>query len=349
VVPVVLGAAVSVSLAYRGWGVMALVAGSGVQQIVWSGAAVLAGGIPSVPPAPLREVMHLVRFGGSLSLFQVVNTTARKLDDLLVGGLMGVAALGLYEKSYALMMIPVAYVAGAASRVLYPSLASVRDDPARFRFLYLGAVRKLAGLSFPVAAVCAAAAGPIVQFVLGPRFTEAVPIFAVLALMIGIQPLLSIGGPVYMARGRMRRYLAAAVAGSAVLIFAFFMGARQGSPLAMARWYTGAYSLIFLPLMHVVLRTAGVAWGDFLRRVAPPAMAAVATWLVGTATARMGVAWQFPAMAATYVGMHLVLDREALLDLFRFLDPRRVVVPAPVGGRGESSPSDEATLEVGRK
>jgi len=348
-VPVALGTAVGVLLAYRGWGVVALVAGSGVQQIAWSGAVVLAAGIPSAAPAPLRQVMPLIRFGGSLSLFQVLNTTARKLDDLLVGGLMGVAALGLYEKSYALMMIPVAYLAGGTNRALYPALSKVREAPAQFRFLYLGAIGKVAGLSFPAAAVCAAAAGPVVHFVLGPRFDAAVPIFAVLALIMGIQPLLSVSGVVYLARARMRLNLVVSTLASAVLIFAFFVGATRGSPLAMARWFTGAYALNFVPLMHVALGIAGVSWREFLRRVAAPATAALVTWWVGTATARFGVVAQFPAMAGTYVCVHLMLDRHALIDLFRFLDPRRVVVrPQQTETRGPRQAVEE-TVEVGRE
>ena len=326
VVPVVLGTATSVLLAYRGWGVIALVAGSAVQQVVWSGGAVLAAGVPSAAPAPLRDVMPLIRFGGSLSLFQIVNTTARKMDDLLVGGLMGVAALGLYEKSYALMMIPVAYLAGASSRVLYPSLARVRDDAEQFRFLYLGAIRKLAGLSFPAAAVCAAAAGPVVRLVLGPRFEAAVPIFAVLALTMGLQPLMSIGGTVYMARARMRLFLGVSTMAAIVMAAAYGIGAWQASPLAMAQWFTVAYGVVFVPLISVALRVAGATWTEFLHRVAAPAVSAVAMWVVGVVTARFGVVVQFPSMAAVYLGLHWFLDRAALVDLFRFLDPRRVIV-----------------------
>jgi len=329
-VPVVVGTAVSVSLAYRGWGVMALVAGSGVQQVVWSGAAVLAAGLPSAPPAPLRQVLPLIRFGGSLSLFQILNAAARKLDDLLVGGFMGVAALGIYEKSYALMMIPVAYLAGAANRVLYPALSRVREEPAQFRFLYLGAMRKMAGLSFPASAFCAAAAGPVVHFVLGPRFDAAAPLFALFALMLGIQPLLSVSGVVYLAHARMRLFLAVSSVSMAVVIGSFFLGVRGGSPDAMARWYVGAYALIFLPSIHFILRTAGVRWGEFLGRVAPPALSAVAMFAVGLATRRFAFGVQACSMVATYLGVHLVLDREALLDMFRFLDPRRVVVRVEV-------------------
>jgi len=349
VVPVVLGTTISVTLAYRGWGAMALVAGSAVQQLAWSAGAVLAAGVPSAAPAPLRTVVPLIRFGGSFALFQIVNTTARKLDDLLVGGLMGIAALGLYEKSYALMMIPVAYLAGASSRVLYPSLARVRNDPAQFRFLYLGAVRKLAGLSFPVAAVCAAAAGPVVRLLLGPRFEAAIPIFGVLALSMGLQPLLSIGGVVYMARARMRLFVAVSTGATIVLAAAYVIGAHQGSPLAMAKGFTAAYLVVFVPLMSVALRVAGATWREFLERVAAPAVAAIVAWAVGVAVAGFGVAVQFPAMGITYLGVHWIIDRDALLDLFRFLDPRRVVVGAAVAEPREAPPTDDAPVECGQR
>jgi PST family polysaccharide transporter len=348
VIPVVLGTSVSVTLAYMNWGIVALVAGSAVQQVAWTATALLVAGVPSASPAPLRRVAPHVRFGGMTALFQVVNTTARKLDDLLVGGLMGVAALGLYEKSYALMMIPAAYLAGAATRVLYPSLSKVRDDPAQFRMLYLGAVRKIAGLSFPAAAVCSAAAGPIVLLVLGPRFKAAVPIFAVLALTLGLQPLLSIGGPVFMALDRMRRYLAISIAASCVLILGFIMGALQGSPLAMAQWFVAAYLLIFAPLVAIALRTAGVRWSEFLVRAGPPAVSAIAAWCVGTATARLGVGWQLPAMAVTYLAAHMLIDRSALIDLFRFLNPRRIVVPAAAIDAQEQPAHEDVAAEAGR-
>ena len=154
-----------------------------------------------------------------------------------------------------------------------------------------------------------------------------------------------------MARARMRLYLAISTVGSAVLIFAFFLGATQGSPLAMARWFTGAYALNFVPLMHAALKVAGVSWREFLRRVVAPALSAIAAWAVGTVTADFGVVWQVPAMAATYIGVHLLLDRKALIDLFRFLDPRLIVVRAPTPtdeARSPARPSEEPQ-EVGRK
>ena len=104
----------------------------------------------------------------------------------------------------------------------------------------------------------------------------------------------------------------------------------------------------WLPLVAVALRTAGVRWSEFLVRVAPPALSVVAAWGVGAATAQFGVAWQLPAMAVSYLTAHMLVDRSALLDLLRFLNPRRIVVPV-VAVEAEEQPAHEhVAAEAGR-
>jgi len=320
---VLCGALASVTLALLGAGMTALVAGSAVQQLAWAGATVAIAGLPG--PLIFRRALareHL-GFGSTLTAFNVLNFFTRKLDDLLVGGLMGTAALGLYEKSYALMMLPVSQLSAVIGRVLYPALAKVKDDPPRFAFLFLGAVRKIAGLAFPLAALCIVAAGPVVRIVLGPRFEGAVPIFAVLSLVMGLQPLTGIGGSVLLARGRVRLHLALGAGSGAVILLAFTGGAMQGTPVAMARWYAAAYALLFLPTMAVTMRVCGLTLKDLLRRIAVPAAAATVAFGAGLLARDLPFVATACAVGAAYSVAHLLLDRTAFLDLFRFVDPRR--------------------------
>ncbi len=318
------GAASSVLFALGGWGVTALVLGAAVQQLTWAGAAVLAGGLPAGHGRfDLNSVRPLLGFGGYLTAFNLVNFFTRKLDDFLIGGVMGIAALGLYEKSYALMMLPVTQLAAVIGRVMYPVLSRVRDDHERFRFLYLGAIRKIAGLSFPLAAVCIAQADPVVRLVLGPRFLDAIPIFAVLGLVMAFQPLTATSGWIFMARGKMGRFFSLGLANGVVFCGAFVAGAWQGSPLAMAWWYAGAYAVLFFPTMLVSLRTAGIPFKEFIGRIAIPAVSAAAAWLAAWAVPGTGLPVAIVVMGCAYALVHSVLDRHAFVDLFRFMNPRR--------------------------
>jgi len=317
------GIAASVAAAASGLRVGALVLGSLVQQVAWCAAVLLLAGVPPAAPFRLAAVRADLRYGLPLTGFNLVNYFARTLDNMLVGGLMGAIALGLYEKAYALMMLPVTQIAAAFAQVLHPALSSVREERDRLAFLYLGAVRKMAGLAFPAAALCIAAAGPVVRLLLGPRFEGAVPIFATLSLVMAIQPIFASAGWLYMATGRTGRMFLWGTVNAAVLCGCIVAGALRGRPLDVARAYAIGSAALFLPTLFVATRTAGIRLRDVLARIAAPAVAAAAAAFAGTRLPSGSFAATVAVVGVVYVGVHLALDRRALFDLLRFLDPRR--------------------------
>ena len=74
-----------------------------------------------------------MRFGGGVTGFAFLNYWARQADDLLIGRFMGEAALGLYSRAYALMLLPLTQLVPVASRVMFPVLSSSQDDHAAVR------------------------------------------------------------------------------------------------------------------------------------------------------------------------------------------------------------------------
>jgi len=317
------GAPVAIALAFLGVGAPSLVIGSAVQQVTWCVAVLVAAGLPSRAPLRLASVRPLLGFGGHLTAFSIVNYVSRTLDNALVGTLMGREALGIYEKAYALMMLPVTQISSVVSQVMFPALSAVRKDIERFRFLYLGAIRKIAGLAAPLSLLCVVGSGPAVRILLGPRFVRAIPIFSVLSLVMGLQALTSSTGWLYMAAGRMRLMLRMGVLNATVVCTAIVVGALQGTPLAIARWYAGATVLLFLPTILVALRAGGIPVRLFFGRVAAPAASAVGAGLAVATLASLPLPCRLLVAAGAYCAVHAAIDWRALLDLFRFLDPRR--------------------------
>lgn len=322
-IAVAAGAATSISLASLGAGALSLVIGSVAQQGMWCVAVLIAAGLPPRAPFDLPSVRPLLGFGCYFTAFSVVNYVSRTLDNALVGSLMGRVALGVYEKAYALMMLPVTQISSVISQVMFPALSAVRDDPERFRFLYLGAVRKIAGLAAPLTALCVAASGPVVRLLLGRRFEPAIPIFSVLSLVMGLQALLNSAGWLYMASGRMRRMFRMGLLNAAVVCAAIVAGALQGSPLAVARWYAGSVALVFLPTILVALRAGGIPARLFFGRIAAPALSAVAACTAAALLPALPLPGTLLLLAGVYGAVHAAIDWRALLDLIRFLDPRR--------------------------
>ena len=236
------GVAAAVLVAWRGGGYWALVtltlvtAGAGATL-----AACLSGWRPGLPRRG-SGAMPMLRFGGSLIGFNLINYLSRNGDNLLLGRFVGPAGLGLYTKAYGLMLLPLQQVNAPIAAVTVPTLARLQDEPAAFERFYCRAVRLIAYLTMPTVVVLAVLAREVVALVLGPGWEQAAAIFAVLALFGVVQPVSVTAGWVPTAVGRPGRLLRWSLVGTPVLLGGFVAGLPWG-PLGVA---VGAVSAAFV-------------------------------------------------------------------------------------------------------
>jgi PST family polysaccharide transporter len=222
------------------------------------------------PWRPTREysrdaVRSLMRFGGNLAGATSIAYWINNADNLLVGVFTGGRSLGIYSRAFTLMQAPLAQVSWAAERVMFPALTRMRDDVGRMRRVYLRAISLIAFVAFPLAVVAAVAAEPIVLTLLGPDWTDAVPILRILAIGGMLQAVATTGSWIFLARGRTDWMLRWNLVSGPVTIGAFAIGVHWGA--------------------------TGVAWAFLIRTIliAPPALAipgrliGLSIWAVGRA------------------------------------------------------------------
>jgi len=87
-------------------------------------------------------------------------------------------ALGLYDRSYNLVVRPTMLLMAPMSRVAIPVLSRLAEDPAKYRAAYLQIVRGTTILLLPAMLVCISNARTLIEVLLGPRWLSAAPIFA---------------------------------------------------------------------------------------------------------------------------------------------------------------------------
>ncbi len=143
------GGVVAVAMAFGGWGVWSLVVGSLANlattallvhlRCAWKPGFVLQ-------PSTLRWAF---RFGVGLQGFGILNYLNRRLDDAIIGRYIGPVGLGYYSRAYQLMLVPVANIAGALGRAVYPALSEIGSDLPRLRGAYLKSVAGIAAVTFP--------------------------------------------------------------------------------------------------------------------------------------------------------------------------------------------------------
>jgi O-antigen/teichoic acid export membrane protein len=266
---------VTVTLAWRGAGYWALVAGHITMSFVYMiGIWTVCRWRPK-RPARVSTVRSLLRFGGNLTGFGVVNFFARNLDNMVIGRVWGSQQLGLYAKAYQLLTLPIDQINSPITTVAVPALSRLNHSPEHYRRAYLRIIEKIAVLTMPGIALLIGTADWVVLVVLGPQWTQAGRIFAALGVAALIQPIANTTGWLFISQARTHDMFRYGLVASTIIVAAIIAGLPWGA-LGVAAFYAVVWVTIITPLLfYWVGRTGPVRPRDFYVTVAPAFCAAL--------------------------------------------------------------------------
>lgn len=143
--------------------------------------AVLAKWVP-LRPRRGAETKALVVSGVDFSLGSLLQVLANNADALMLGSLHGAAPLGLYNRAYQLLTMPVGQMLGPLVNVVVPTLNLAKKEGGNVE-RYLLRLQPLAGMASTwVFSMAVASAAALIPFVLGSEWTESVLLFQILAI-----------------------------------------------------------------------------------------------------------------------------------------------------------------------
>jgi PST family polysaccharide transporter len=263
---------VAVAMAVHGFGYWSLVAstlsGSLISTILVN---VLVGWRPGLT-IKIDGVRSMLTFGARITGFECVNYFHRNLDNLLIGRFWGADLLGLYSRAYSLLMFPINNLRGPVNAVGFPAMSRLQGMPDEFRRYYQRLAGILAFFSMPLTAFLFVGADPIIEFALGRQWLDVVPIFAALALVGFVQPVVTLWGIVVLSTGRGERYLRLGILNSVCAVLGFLGGLRWGA-VGVAYGYAAATYLSAYPILRIAFRGTSICFRDFLRATSPAAIA----------------------------------------------------------------------------
>ncbi|HYY99449.1 MAG TPA: lipopolysaccharide biosynthesis protein [Pyrinomonadaceae bacterium] len=269
--------AVGVSLALAGLGVWALVWAYVAQQLFVSVALLAVRPHPKrlhFDPRSLREMTYT---GAGFSAAQIFNYVALKGDNAVIGRWLGAGALGVYTRAYGLMTMSVTIFGSAFDRVMFASLAKMQHERERLALAFRRGVALITLIILPTSAVMFVLAPEVIQVLLGPKWSEVVVPFQVLAVGMLFRTSYKVSasvaratGAVYRSAWRQGAYAVFVVAGAWAGQFWGVVGVSLGVLVALA---------VFFALMaQLSVRLTSITWRDYLAAHAP---AASLTLLVG--------------------------------------------------------------------
>jgi O-antigen/teichoic acid export membrane protein len=125
-------------------------------------------------------------------------------DDIFVGKVLGVAALGLYQIAYTLSNLPATEITHVISQVTFPAYSKLQDQPAKLSEAYIKVLQVTTFLSIPLTVGIIVLAPQFIQILLGEKWLPAAPAVQVLALAGLLRSIAASSGYLFYALGKVK-------------------------------------------------------------------------------------------------------------------------------------------------
>lgn len=274
IIGAIITTAATVAAAWHGMGYWSLVVGSLIGQAASAGMNWWASDWRPSRPALSHSLIDDLKFGSNVTGYNLATFLTQSGDNVIIGLLNGQFALGIYDRSYRLVVQPIGQLLAPVGRVAIPLLSRLNNDPAEYRKVFLEVVRAIVISVVPGMLVCVLFGRDVVQVLLGPRWTAAGDIFGWIAIagVTGCVQATALWG--FISQARMRGLRAFTLTTSFFNLSAFLIGSIwgiRGVAISLALIYT----FITTPLIiYGSTRSGPVSLRDLLRCGAPFVVAA---------------------------------------------------------------------------
>lgn len=184
---------------------------------------------------------------GRLIGFNTINYWARNADNLIVGRYYGTLALGIYNRAYQMLMIPMGLITGIFTSVLYPSLVKYKNEEGDVQREYYFMLKLISIINMPVAFILIAYPYTFVNILWGESWLDVAQLLPYFGLLIMTQTLTSTIGSVMIMEKKEKQMMYSGWLNAGFMIGGIIYGSTI-SLTAIAAFYSLAYIILVLPV-----------------------------------------------------------------------------------------------------
>jgi len=279
---------------------------------------------------PRTHLRRLVRFGGVLTLVDILAAIGHNVDYLFVGRVLGSSSLGLYTIGFRLPELLILNLAIVAGDVLFPAYAAL--DRSRLQAGFLVSLRYIAVLVLPVAVALIVLARPTVLTLFGSKFAGSVEVMRLLVLYALFSAINIPAGTIYKVTGRGGVLLYTALPYVVVVTVAMALLAERGI-VVVGLVLVVCQSVLAVISLFIASRMLDVGLRRIWQAVWAPV---VATAVTGSALLPVIHFVAAPVAAlllgivvtvVVYLAAIMLLDRDLLVRLKAMVAPGRSAPP----------------------
>ncbi len=174
--------AVTILMAYKGFGVWALVSSNLISATIPAVVYWLYVKWRPVMTFSWKSFEELFSFGFFMFLTHLVNNFGSQLQGLLIGKVYNPATMGYYSKAHGTEKLASQSISSVMTQVTYPLYAQVQDDKVALANMIKRLTSTLAFVTFPLMFILLLLAKPIFVLLYSDRWLQSVPYFQVLCV-----------------------------------------------------------------------------------------------------------------------------------------------------------------------
>jgi O-antigen/teichoic acid export membrane protein len=233
----------------------------------------------------LASLRDLGGFSGAVFGQRLLYYLHANVDKVLVGRVLGPAALGLYGLAYSVVAVPFSRLAVPIAEVLFPAFSRLQDDRRALADSWVRASRLVAAISMPALVGLAAVAPDFVAVVLGEKWRSIAPIVQILAWVGLLQSLQTLNAPLLQALDRTGTLLRYSVFFFCAHLTAFVVGIQFGV-VGVAAGYAISTTIVEPVFALLTARAIGVRVWTFVGAFRGVALAAAGSGAAALLTRR---------------------------------------------------------------
>jgi O-antigen/teichoic acid export membrane protein len=320
----------AIVFALLGFGASSLVAGPLLSFALLTGSLLVITRFRPKGFGNKASYLSLWRYGRGVTGYGFTEFFMHQSDSILVPLVAPVSSVGLYNRAYNLMTLPVNQIGVPLSRVMLPALSGLQDDLDRFRRGVRRSVLVVSAVGFPVAVGIGTTASTLIPLLFGDAWVDAVFLVQVLSVasvvLVAELPLRSIFTATGQTSSLFRYGLVQCALSVTAVVIGLFWGVH-GVVIAIAvRQWLGIPISLGWPL-----KVVDQPMGEVLRELLGPflAVAGMAGVVLGVGFAADGLpdvaqlGLQVAAGAGSYAVLLRLLSPASMHDLVGVVRRRR--------------------------
>lgn len=220
---VLISGIIGIVLAYKGWGVWALVIQTLSNNLLntlllW----IFTKWIPKWEFS--RESFNtLFSFGSKLLLSGLLHTIYMNLYSLVIGRQYSSMEVGFYNRAYQFANFPSINIVGIIGRVTFPIQCGMQDDNERLKIFFLKYLRMSCFIIFPLMIIVAVLSKSLILLLLTEKWLPAAELLSILCFAYMWYPVMVVNNQILNVKGRSDYFLYAEILKKIIAITILFI------------------------------------------------------------------------------------------------------------------------------